>query len=300
MKQFITRLISLSIALLSISNFSVSADEVDDFLLKKMQEKKIPGLQIAIVKNNKIIKTANYGIANIQDNIAVTDNTVFTINSMTKSFVGVAIMQLVEKGKLALSDKASSYIPNLPDAWLGVTIKQLLTNTSGLPKIESGTSLISPKGEEASWSLVKTLPVAAKANTKFQYTSTNYLLLGKIITNVSGKKFTDFIAQNQLAKVGMKRTESAGFAHFQGVIPHQARGYTYLFDDELTTIQYEISPLLRAAAGMNSNVKEIARWVIALQKGQLLSEASSLKALWSPAVLESGKTAGFNRLLIAF
>jgi len=297
MKKFITRIITVSIAFLSILNFSVNADEIDNFLLKKLQDKKIPGLQIAIIKNNKIIKTASYGIANIQDNIAVTDNTVFTINSMTKSFVGVAIMQLVEKGKLALSDKASSYLPNLPDTWLGVTIKQLLTNTSGLPKIESGTSLISPKGDEASWSLVQTLPMLAAANTKFQYTSTNYLLLGKIITRVSGIAFTDFIAQNQLVKLGMKRTESAGFTHLQGVIPHQARGYTYNFGDELTTIQYELPPFLRASAGMNSNVKEIAQWAIALQKGQLLSKPSSLKALWSPAVLENGKTAGFDRLL---
>ncbi|MCJ8317988.1 MAG: beta-lactamase family protein [Colwellia sp.] len=302
MKKLITGITSVAIAFLSIAfssilSFSVNADKIDDFLLKKMQDKKIPGLQIAIIQNNKIIKTANYGIANIQDNIAVTDNTVFTINSMTKSFVGVAIMQLVEKGDLALSDKASSYIPDLPDAWLGITIKQLLTNTSGLPKIESGTSLISPKGDEASWSLVQTLPMLAKANTKFQYTSTNYLLLGKIITRVSGKAFTDFIAHNQLDKVGMNKTKSAGFTHFQGVIPHQARGYTYYFGNELTTIQYEISPLLRAGAGMNSNVKEIARWAIALQKGQLLSKLSSLEALWSPAILDNGETEGFNRLL---
>ena len=297
MKKFITRIISVSIAFLSILNFSVNADEIDDFLLKKMQDKKIPGLQIAVIKNNKIIKIENYGIANLQDNIAVTDKTVFTINSITKSFVGVAIMQLVEKGKLALSDKASSYVTDLPSTWKNITIKQLLTNTSGLPKIELGTSLISPQGAEASWGLVKTLPLAAKANTQFQYTSTNYVLLGKIITQVSGKRFTDFITKNQLRKVGMKLTESAGFAHFQGVIPHQARGYTYYFGNELTTIQYELPPFLRAAAGMNSNAKEIAQWAIALQKRELLSEPSSLKALWSPAVLDSGEMAGFDRFL---
>ena len=297
MKMFINIIVGICIAAFSLFSNLVNADNVDDYLLKKMADKKIPGLQIAVIKNNKIIKTANYGIANLQDNIAVTDNTVFTINSMTKSFVGVAVMQLVEQGKLALADKASSYVSDLPDAWVDVTIKQLLTNTSGLPKIELGTSLISPKGDEASWDLVKTLPMIAKANSQFQYTSTNYLLLGKIITQVSGKAFTDFIAQNQLAKVGMKRTESAGFSHFQGVIQHQARGYTYYFGNELTTIQYEFPPFLRAAAGMSSNVKEIALWAMALQNGKLLSEPSSLKSLWSPAVLDNGKTAGFDRLL---
>jgi len=297
MKKLNTLKASVSIVFLSMLNFSANADDIDKFLLKMMDERKIPGLQIAVIKDKKIVKMANYGIANIQDNIAVTKDTVFTINSMTKSFVGIAIMQLVERGKIKLTDKASSYISDLPKPWLNITIRQLLTNTSGLPSIESGTSLISPNGEDASWSLVKTLPMAAKPNTQFQYTSTNYLLLGKIITNVSGKHFTDFIVLNQLEKAGMMRTKSAGFTHFKGVIPHQARGYTYKFGNELTTIQYEISPFLRPAASMNSNVKEIAQWVIALQSRKLLNKSSSIKALWSPAVLENGKTAGFNRLL---
>jgi len=296
MNKNTTFLVVISTLLLLV-NLSVIADELDDYLLKKMADKRIPGLQIAVIQNNKIIKTSHYGISNIQDNIPVTENTVFTINSMTKSFTGVAIMQLVESGKLALSDKVSSYVTDLQETWQGVTIKQLLTHTSGLPDIMPGVTLISHEGAQASWELVKKLPILAKPNTQFKYTATNYLLLGKIIDRISNQPFTDFIKQNQLAEVGMKQTESAGFSHFQGVIPNQARGYTYYFGNELTTIQAEIPPFLRATAGMSSTAKEIAQWVIALQNRKLLDKSSSLKALWSPAILEDGKTSGFDRLL---
>jgi CubicO group peptidase (beta-lactamase class C family) len=87
------------------------------------------------------------------------------------------------------------------------------------------------------------------------------------INNGSGQPFSEYIKDHQLRKVGMKRTESAGFAHFEDVIPHQARGYTYDITGELTTVYAQFPPFLRATAGMSSNAKAIAMWSIALQKG---------------------------------
>ncbi len=91
------------------------ADSIDLFVKAQMQKRKIPGLQLAIVKNGKVIKTGNYGLANVQDSIPVNDKTVFTINSITKAFTGVAIMQLVEAGKLNLSSPVSAYLTGLPE-----------------------------------------------------------------------------------------------------------------------------------------------------------------------------------------
>ena len=78
-------------------------DSIDVFVKAQMQKRGIPGLQLAIVKNGEIIKTGNYGFANVQDSIPVNNQTVFNINSITKAFTGVAIMQLSEAGKLKLS-----------------------------------------------------------------------------------------------------------------------------------------------------------------------------------------------------
>lgn len=293
-------LLSLSL-IMGLTSSLAQADEIDDFLRAEMIDRKIPGLQLAIVKNGKIVKTASYGLANIQDAVPVDDNTVFSINSITKAFTGVAVMQLVEQGKLEVSAKISKYIPNLPAEWHNVTVKQLLTHTSGLPDImnSNNAQLISSEGAKASWELVKKRPLDFKANTQFRYNQTNYLLIGKIIDNVSGQNFIDYITQNQLRRASMGRTEEAGFSNLKDVITHSARRYTYYYGTgEISNIKAaDFPPFLRTTAGMSSTATEIANWIIALQNGKLLSKSSSIESLWTPAVLTNGKTKGFNKLL---
>lgn len=80
--------------------FYVKADSVDDFINAEMKKRNIPGLQLAIIQNNQVTKQASYGFANLEDEIKVDKETLFSINSITKAFVGVAIMQLQEENKL--------------------------------------------------------------------------------------------------------------------------------------------------------------------------------------------------------
>lgn len=289
---------TIACALLLIACGYVQADAVDDLVAAKMQASRIPGLQLAIVKDGKLVKTASYGIANLQDSVAVDDDTVFTINSMTKGFAGVAVMQLIEQGKLDAADPIGDYLPELPQAWRPITVRQLLSHTSGLPDIMGEEGYFIPvAGADAAWERIQRQPLQFAANTEFRYNQTNYLLLGKLIDAVSGQPFTEFIVEQQLRKAGMPRTEAAGFAHFQGVVPHQARGYTHGITGELTTVYSEFPPYLRAAAGMSSSATELARWLLALQAGELFSQTGSLQTLWTPARLADGRTAGFDRLL---
>jgi len=291
-------IIYIFIFLLKFSIGFSQSDSIDVFLESQMLKRNIPGLQLAIIENGAIVKTGNYGLANIQDSISVDSNTIFTINSMTKAFTGVAIMQLVEQGKLDLSAPVSEYLDGLPVEWRTVTIKQLLTHTSGIPDImDSNGKMVSNAGDDASWKKVQELPMDFKPNEQFRYNQTNYLLLGRIIDLLSETRFTEFIKGQQLQKVNMKKTASAGFGHFQDVIPHSARGYTYFRNGKLTSVYEEFSPFLRTAAGMSSTAKELAAWIIALQNGQLLKNQASLTTLWTPAILNNGKTGGFNRLL---
>jgi|TARA_R110000868_G_scaffold291571_3_gene552053 CubicO group peptidase (beta-lactamase class C family) len=164
-----------------------------------MSDRRIPGLQLAIVKDNKIVKTANYGLANIQDSVPVRNQTVFTINSMTKAFTGVAIMQLVEQGKLNLDVGIAEYLAELPEAWRGLTIRQLMSHTSGLPTILGNWArLIGSQDFDTAWELVKQKPMEFKPDTRFKYNQTGYVLLGKIIDKFSGMPFVKFITTNQL------------------------------------------------------------------------------------------------------
>ena len=280
--------------LLSYSSYSQTED-IDAFLKSKMQQRNIPGMQLAIVKNGEIVKLGNYGLANLQDSIPVTENTVFILNSITKAFTGVAIMQLAEAGKLNLAFPVSTYLNDLPDAWKSVTILQLLSHTSGIPDIVDEETDLIGKGEEASWKKVQTLPIDFKPGDKFSYNQTNYLLLGRIIDKLSGMPFTEFIKEKQLLKAGMTRTAEAGFGGSRDIIATVAREYRYT-KGKLTNMFFWLPPSLQTAAGMSSNAKEIANWVIALQNKQLLNEAS-LASLWSPSRLNNGKTGGFSGLL---
>lgn len=296
-KYFIHALIFLLI-LTTASSVFAQADSIDVYVNAEMKKRKIPGLQLAIVRNGKIVKTANYGLANVQDSIPVSNKSVFTINSITKAFTGVAIMQLVEAGKLKLTSPVSEFLVHLPEAWRQVTVQQLLSHTSGIPNIinEEESILISPYGEAASWKEVQTLPVEFIPGEKFSYNQTNYLLLGRIIDTLSGMPFAEFIKKEQLTKVGMPVTISAGFGATKDIIMHAAGGYRYA-QGKLINMFFSMPPSLQTAAGMSATAKEMAAWVIALQNGQLLKQPSSLAALFAPAILNNGKTGGFSSLL---
>ncbi|GLX79441.1 hypothetical protein tinsulaeT_27810 [Thalassotalea insulae] len=297
-KNIITRKInklSLTAFLLIAWTSTAFADQIDDFLVKTMKEKNIPGLQLAIVKDHKIVKTAHYGLSNIQHQVQVTDNTPFPIFSMTKAFTGVAIMQLAAENKLAVSDKISKHLANLPKAWQDLTIRQLLSHTSGLPKILNGhgVDLIANGQPDPAWQKVLTLPMRFKTNTQFEYNQTGYILLGKIIDKLSGQPFVDHIQQNQLKEVPMPITLAAGFAHTQKIIPHQAQPYVTGASGKLENLQITFDPFFRTAAGMSATASELAQFILALQQEKLLTQ-QQLDTLWTPNILTNGKTAGFN------
>lgn len=272
-------------------------DSIDNFVKAEMQKRKIPGLQLAIVQNGKIVKTGNYGFANVQDSIPVSDKTVFTINSITKAFTGIAIMQLAEAGKLTLSSPVAAYLPDLPKSWNTVTVLQLLSHTSGVPDIvDEEESVIIGTDEKDAWKKVITLPMDFRAGEKFSYNQTNYLLLGRIIDSLSGMPFTEFIIKEQLLKAGMTKTITAGFGAAKQVVAHAAGGYRYN-KGALNNMFFSMPPSLQTAAGMSSTAKEMSNWIIALQNNKFLKEKSTLALLWGPAKLNNGNTGGFSPLL---
>ena len=138
------------------------------FIVEKMAAKRIPGMQIAVVRDGRIVLSEAYGVANIEHQVPVTHDTVFPINSATKSFTGVAAMQLVEAGKLDLEAPVSRYIDNLPAAWRPIRIRQLLAHTSGLPDIVGGKGMIGGGGEAEAWAAVKALPMDGKPGAGFR------------------------------------------------------------------------------------------------------------------------------------
>jgi CubicO group peptidase (beta-lactamase class C family) len=294
--NFYSRVIAATLLILSPfypATVLAQTDNVDSFLQQKMKELRIPGMQIAVVQNGKIIFSKSYGYANLQDSVPVNKRSVFAINSCTKAFTGVAIMQLVEEGKVDLDAPVSRYVDDLPAAWQTVTIKQLLIHVSGIPEVlhffDPVTHGLGKQTEDIVWEKVKAQPMQSKTGEQFSYNQTNYVLLGKVIEKLTGKPFAQIFRERQFQIAGMQSTL---FGDSRDVIPHFAPTYRYqkITDGEgKYTANYTEFPFFqRTGSGLNSTAEDMANWIIALQQGKLLKSKTSLMTLWKQGAYNDG------------
>lgn len=295
-RLFLALLVAASLQ--PLTNARADAGKVKALLRREMRERRIPGLQVAVVRRGKIVLLRSFGIANLQDGVPVFDESIFPINSCTKAFTGVAVMQLVEEGKIDLASPASAYLEGLPESWRRVTVRQLLTHVSGLPNIlnvlDPATGKLTGRDDEdAAWAKVQAMPLESPAGERFSYNQTNYVLLGKIIDKYAGQPFTRFFDARQFRAAGMTNTV---FGDSRDIIPHMAPSYRYvrnldghaLGEEKLVFSYAEFPPLRRAASGLNSTAEDVARWLIALQGGRLLKTRAALKTLWTAGTYNDG------------
>ncbi|MGS2739689.1 serine hydrolase domain-containing protein [Sinomicrobium sp. M5D2P17] len=283
------------------------AEEIHEYLQNKMKEHQIPGLQLAVVKNNEIVFSEALGLANLPFSVAAMKSTVFSINSVGKVFTSTAIMQLMEQGKLQLSDPVSRHLKDLPGDWQDITVKQLLSHTSGLPDVEAPNGLVGGKDMDTAWAMLQKLPLKSNPGEKFNYISTNYLLLGKVIEKCSGVPFGQFIQENQWDVAGMFATV---YSNSSDVIENKSPTYSYYYQDKvsgeykkgdrLQELHEEFPLALRTDSGVFSNAGEMAQWIIALQTGKLLKNKETIKTMWQPVPLNNGKYGGFGGIFTAY
>lgn len=271
---------------------SPAEHEIAAFVRSEMQERQIPGLQLAVIQGGKVVLRRNFGLASLQYQVPVTESSLFSINSATKAFAGVAVMQLVQQGKIDLAAPIGQYLAGLPSAWQAVTVTQLLNHTSGLPDVldQRSGKLVGPQPDEAdaAWTAVQALPVEAKPGERFRYNQTNYVLLAQLIERQGGQPFTNFIQRGQFDVAGMPHS---GFGDAKDVVANKAS--SYVLDrggNGYRNVIEDFPVFMRAGAGINSNAGELANWLIALQSGRLLAPAS-LARLWQPTSLNDGKPA---------
>lgn len=270
---------------------------IDSLVRAHLAEYKVPGAQVALVQRGRITHLGAYGVADLRFDLPVTDQAAFSIASATKSFSGVALMQLVEAGQLTLDAPVSRFVAGLPMRWRRITVRQLATHTSGLPDMvnpESG-ALIAATPADA-WTRVQRLPMQSVPGTRWSYNQTNYWLLGRIVERATGLRFEQVVARQFIA-AGMT---DASFGDIHDIRPRATDTYSFLRfrgdsswrDTALARVVVEFPPPLRMAGGINASAHDIARWIIALQEGRLLARRESLDTLWASPRMASGKVLG--------
>src|SRR3954467_6583369 len=135
--QLTARVVTVVVLILLLCPAAARADAIDDYAAAQLAKHHVPGMAVAVVKDGKPVKVKGYGLADVEHNVPVTDDTVFQLASVTKQFTAAAVMQLVEDGRVSLDDAVSKHVDALPEAWQKVTIRQLLNHTSGIPNYTS-------------------------------------------------------------------------------------------------------------------------------------------------------------------
>ncbi len=289
MKKSLLLLICVTCALLPAQ----LPDAVDSFIENELHEQRIPGLALCVVSDGKLIRAQGYGLANLELKVPVRPETLFQTGSVGKQFTAAAIMMLVEEGKISLDDPISKYLIGTPSAWGGITVRHLLTHTSGIPDYISDDNtksgaLISLRADYTEGQLLQkfiTLQPSFRPGEKWSYSNTGYALLGFIIHKVTGMFYGDFLQLRIFKPLGMSSTRIISEAD---IIPNRSAGYE-LVQGEIKNQKW-VSPSLNTTAdgALYTNVLDMAKWDAALYTETLLNK-SSLAQIWTPVTLNNGK-----------
>jgi D-alanyl-D-alanine carboxypeptidase len=268
----------------------LQADKVDDFVKDEMEKREIPGLSLKIIRDGKEIKTAAYGFANLELKVRAKPETVFEIGSITKQFTAAGILSLAQEGKLSVDDKISKFLPQTPPAWTNITVRHLLTHTSGIKSYTGldGFELTGHLTQQQFIAKLGALPLEFAPGDEWKYCNSGYNLLGFIIENVSGKKYWDFMREKIFDPLGMSSTTNR---NPMAIIPNRADGYEKK-GQALINRDYDLTDVF-SAGEIASTVGDLAKWNASLDTERILGSASKSQ-MWTPGKLNNGKTTGYG------
>lgn len=250
--------------------------------LMQAYDGQVPGAAVLVLHDGQAVFRRGYGLAVVEDGTAVTAASNFRLASVSKQFTAAAVLLLVEEGRLGLDQPARRWLPELPPAATSVTLRQLLSHTSGLPDYED---LMDPADSRQVHD-ADVLALLARADrldftpgTAYRYSNSGYALLALIVGRASGQDFATFLQQRIFGPLHMTHT----VAHQDGVdtVTARAYGYSWLDGRWQRTDQSTTSAVL-GDGGIYSSLDDLARWDAALYDDRLLS-AASRRAMFSPA-----------------
>jgi CubicO group peptidase (beta-lactamase class C family) len=196
-------------------------------VLKSYEAKGLSDGVVLVARNGVPVFREAFGLANREWGIANAPDVEFWTGSITKQFTALAILQLAGDGKLSLDDPVSKFIEAAPPAWRGITVRHLLTHTSGIPNHTSlpewGALTWVEHSPEDLFRFIRDRPLDFEPGAKFQYDNTGYVLLGLIVQKVSGHSLGDYLAAHVFTPLGMKHTGLVG----DQVVPRRASGYEH-------------------------------------------------------------------------
>ncbi|MCC2447539.1 beta-lactamase family protein [Bacillus cereus] len=242
--------------------YEIAAGKLDQYL----KDKGFNG-SVLVASKGHVILRKGYGYANVKDQVLTTPRTKYRIGSITKTVVAISIMQLKEKGKLNIEDNVNKYIPSFP-ADKNITLRNLLTHTSGLPEQGQGSVDAASRLKLVTWIGAQTLQFPA--GTGWKYTDYNYMVLAYIVEKISNKPLAEYVKENILNPVEMHESGMGA------TLPEDiflAEGYTKKDNKLIATPRLKMN-WLYGCGEMYTTVEDMKKLDEAIMDGKLLSKQS--------------------------
>lgn len=290
-------LLTAIVALLCLNGSAVGqtdspGQKIDRMITDRTTKTGTPGFAVGVSVNGKVVHAKGYGVANVELPTAVTPKTVFNIASVTKTFTAMAAMKLVEEGKLSLDDPLSMHLDSVPAAWKPITIRQLLSNTSG---IRSFTSLSESETRCNALQDIRTykrgdairevdcFPLEFVPGEKWKYADTGFYLVGMIIEKISGADYGSYLRDRLLQPLGMQNT---GLIDYVKIVPNRADGYGFRDGKIVNAARFELDEF--ANGGLVSTLDDMLRFEQAFLTNKVLTK-NSIETMRANARLKSGE-----------
>ena len=248
--------------------------EINEYIAEIQQQYKIPGLALAVIKNGKIIHRMNYGIANLENSVLVSDKTLFPLFSTTKIFTVLSVHQLIEQNKISLNNSISEFLTDIPNNWKNTKIENLISHSSGLPDI---VAYETDSEEEIAKSKVYKDSLKFTVGKQFDYNQTNFWLLKRIIEKIVGKNLGNHILETQFK-------DSKNDVLFEGnslkVIKNLSYGYVNR-ESENTILKrnWNFPNYMYGASALNLTLNNFIEWNKKFDENTFITESTKKQLL---------------------
>jgi CubicO group peptidase (beta-lactamase class C family) len=258
---------------LAASCFAQDAGRMDQIVQSYAADRKFMGTAL-VARDGQVLFSKGYGFANLEWKIPNTPDTKFRLGSVTKQFTAASILLLEERGKLSVEDPVKKYMPDAPAAWDKITIRHLLTHTSGIPNFtgfEDYRKLEPFKATPAELvARFRDKPLDFQPGEKWSYSNSGYVLLGYLIEKITGESYEKFVTENIFTPLGMKDT---GYDSNTAIIARRADGYEIARDGYQHAGFIHMS-IPHAAGALYSTTEDLLKWEQGLYGGKVLKPAS--------------------------
>ncbi len=275
-----------------LNNISGVFNKTDAYVKQMTDSQGIVGLNYAILIDNKLVHQKTFGLANAQLNVPITHDNVFPVASISKLFSSVALHKLLQLNERSVNETVGEFLPDrddLPESWRKLTLKQLLSHTSGIPDQIEYQIFLAPQSESFVINALKDKPFSSEPGTESRYNATGFLLIRIIIEELAQQDFETFMKQEYFDKLQLSSAEYGGF---KKVIPNRVTCYQNV-NNKLEMFPLNYSSPMYAGAGLNINMNDLIKWFQAIQNEEILS-GEQLENIWTPVKLNNGKNGNFG------